>query len=104
MFPFAAAWSYSKERFFTSSAYIPIRAGEAVELVLNASGYDASFAPVTLAVADAVITVDGIVTEVKTDAEGKASITFDAAGTYVVSATSESMTLVAPVCIVTVAE
>ena len=42
--------------------------------------------------------------EVKTDAVGKAALTFDAAGTYVVSAVSESMTLVAPVCIVTVNE
>lgn len=97
-----AAWSDTYSYF--AAPAVEIRAGEAVELVLNASGYDASFAPVTLAVADAVITVDGIVTEVKTDAEGKASITFDAAGTYVVSATSESMTLVAPVCIVTVTE
>lgn len=96
------AWSDTYSYFAAPAAQV--KAGEVLELVLSASGYDANFAPVMLAVADAVITVDGAATEVKTDAEGKASLTFDAAGTYVVSAKSETMTLVAPVCIVTVNE
>ena len=39
-----------------------------------------------------------------TDAEGKAVISFVNPGTYVVSAFSGTMTLVAPVCVVTVTE
>lgn len=97
-----AAWSDTYSYF--AAPAMESKASEAVELVLYASGYDENFAPVTLAVADAVITVDGNAAEIKTDTDGKASISFDAAGTYVVSAISGSMTLVAPVCIVTVAE
>lgn len=78
--------------------------GETVSFALSASGYDADFVPVTLPVADAVLTVNGEITEARTDAEGEASLTFDAAGAYVVSAVSETMTLVSPVCIVTIAE
>ena len=96
------AWSDTYSYFAAPAAEVKV--GEAVELVLKASGFDVNFAPVTLDVEDAVITVNGEDSGVKTDAEGKASLTFDAAGTYVVSATSESMTLVAPVCIVTVNE
>ena len=75
-----------------------------VALVLCASGYDASWNPVTLAVAEAVLTVNGEKMAVITDENGQAVLTFDAAGTYTVSAVSESMTLVPPVCIVTVTE
>lgn len=96
------AWSDTYSYF--AAPAVNAKVGETVELVLSASGYDASFAPITLAVADAVITVDGAATEIRTDAEGKASVAFDAAGAYLVSAASETMTLVAPVCIVTVVE
>lgn len=75
-----------------------------VPLALSANGYDANWAPVTLPVAGAVITVNGEATAVITDENGNAVLTFAQAGVYTVSATSESMTLVPPVCIVTVTE
>lgn len=81
-----------------------VEAGEALELTLSASGYDADWNPITLAVAEAAVSVNGTATEVKTDSEGKAVLTFDKAGTYVISAESETMTLVPPVCVVTVTE
>ena len=97
-----AAWSDTYSYFNVPAA--EVKAGEALELVLTASGYDENFAPVSFAVEGAAISVDGSACEITTDAEGKVTLTFAAAGTYVVSASSETMTLVAPVCVVTVTE
>lgn len=77
--------------------------GEDVELTLSAAGYDADWNPVTLPVEGATITVNGELTEYKTDAEGKVVLSLEA-GEYIISATSEAMTLVPPVCEITVAE
>ena len=75
-----------------------------ISFTLYASGYDASWNPVTLPVADAVITVNGEATDCKTDAEGKAVLSIDQPGKYVISAVSETQNLVAPVCILTITE
>ncbi len=96
------AWSDTYSYFNVPA--MEIKVGEVAELVLTASGYDASFAPITFAVENAAITVDGFKTHNLTDAEGKTSFAFQTLGTYVMSAVSESMTLVAPVCVVTVSE
>lgn len=76
--------------------------GQEVALMLSAAAFDASWNPITLPVAGAVLTVNGEKTEVMTDENGKAVLTFDVAGTYVVSAVSDTQVLVAPVCIVVV--
>ena len=73
-------------------------AGEEISLTLKYAGYDASWNPVVLPVEGAVITIDGAATEYKTDAEGKVDVKLDKAGDIVISATSETMTLVPPVC------
>ncbi len=73
-------------------------------LTLSYAGYDASYNPVVLPVEGATITIDGVATTFKTDAEGKVSVTLDKAGDVVIGATSDSMTLVPPVCKVNVAE
>lgn len=73
-------------------------------LTLNAAGYDASWNPVILPVAGAVITVNGEKTAAVTDENGNVVLTLAEAGTCIVSAVSETMTLVPPVCIVTVTE
>lgn len=96
------AWSDTFCYFSADTA--SAETGEATELTLYASGYDESWSPVTFAVADAKITVNGKETSFTTDAKGKVSLTFDKAGTYVISANSENMTLVPPVCTVTVTE
>lgn len=72
-------------------------------LTLSYCGYDANWNPVTLAVSGAAITVDGEATEFVTDENGKATITLATAGDYVLSAVSETQTLVPPVCKVSVA-
>lgn len=94
-------WSDTFCYFDKSSA--SISKGEELTLTLVAAGYDANFAPVTIPVAGATITVDGKATDYKTDAEGKVTIKLEDAKKHVVSATSETMTLVAPVCTVSVA-
>lgn len=75
-----------------------------IALTLNAAGYDASWNPVTLPVAGANLTVNGEKTDIITDENGNAVLTLAEAGTYTVSAVSETMTLVPPVCIVNVTE
>lgn len=77
-------------------------AGAPVTLTLTASTYDAQFNPITVPVADAVITVDGISTTYKTDTEGKVTFNIGNAGVRVISAKSQKQTLVPPVCILTV--
>lgn len=93
-------WSDAYSFFDQSSA--AIKAGESVDLVLTKIGYDENFAPVEELAAGAVISIDGEATELVTDAEGKVSVTLDTAGTYVISAAAEGMTLVPPACVVTV--
>ena len=89
--------------YFTASVAAAAVNSE-ITLTLNAAGYDANWAPVTLPVAGAVLTVNGEKTDVVTDENGNAVLTLAEAGTYTVSAVSETMTLVPPVCIVTVTE
>ncbi len=73
--------------------------GESVDLTLNSIGYDENWSPITVPVSNAIITVNGVDTSVTTDKEGKATIIFEKGGTYIISARSESQTLVPPVCV-----
>lgn len=75
-----------------------------VSLTLSANGYDEAWNPVTFPVQGAVITVNGEKTEAVTDENGTVTLTFPEAGVYTLSAVSSDMTLVPPVCILTVAE
>ncbi len=77
-------------------------AGESLTLTLFAAGYDASWNPVTLPVANAVLTVNGTETAYTTDAEGKVTFTLAEAGEQIISAVSRDMILVPPCCKVTV--
>lgn len=78
--------------------------GNTVTLTLSAAGYDAEFNPITVPVANAVITVNGEATSYTTDEEGRVTVTLDQTGTLVISAVSDSMTLVPPVCVAAVSE
>ena len=87
--------------FFDSNT-VSAKEGDEISLTLKYAGYDASWNSVVLPVEGAVITIDGEATEYKTDAEGKVTVKLDKAGDIVISATSETMTLVPPVCKATV--
>ena len=76
--------------------------GEEVEVTLYGVGFDASYNPVANPVEGAIITINDKDTEFVTDAEGKATITFDGTGEHVVSAKSDSQVLVPPVLVVNI--
>jgi hypothetical protein len=71
-------------------------------LELSTSGYDEMWNPITSPLSDAVITINGIPTEFKTNSKGKVEIELSNKGNYVISAISDSVNLVPPVCNVTV--
>lgn len=97
------AWSDTYSYFAAPVA--AVAANEEVALTLFANGYDESWNPVTYPVQGAFLVVDGeVYDDVVTDAEGKFALTFPEVGVYTVSAVSNDLTLVPPVCIVTVTE
>ena len=99
------AFVYSDGKYF-SDVYcffetntVNAEKGEEIALTLKGAGYDAMWNPVTVPVKGATITVNGTATDVKTDANGNATISIEKNGTYVISAVSSSQTLVPPVCV-----
>lgn len=80
-----------------------IETNAAFELTLSAQSFDADWNPVILPVEGAVITVSGEDSTFITDANGKVSVEL-APGEYIISARSETMTLVPPVCRATISE
>lgn len=92
------AWSDAYSFFDRQTAEVAV--GGKLELTLSSAGYDAEWNPVTLPCEGAVVTAGGA--EYTTDAKGAVSVSFEKAGTYIVTASSESVTLVPPVCVVTV--
>lgn len=96
------AWSDTYCFFAAPTA--TVEAGAALTLTLSAAGYDETWAPVTLPVAGAVITVDGEATDVVTDENGVATITLTTSGLYIISAVHADITLVAPICVASVPE
>ncbi|MBO5037504.1 MAG: hypothetical protein J6D42_10535 [Clostridia bacterium] len=93
---------FSDTYTFFNELTVKATEGQSIDLTLSAAGYDENWAPITLPVEGAVITVNGEKTEFVTDAEGKVSVKIDEAGEYTISAVSETMTLVPPVCTATV--
>lgn len=78
---------------------VQVKTGDEINLALSASGYDENYNPITLPVADATITVNGVATNYVTDAQGKVTVKINKAGTCVISATSSTQILVPPVCV-----
>lgn len=76
--------------------------GGSVTLTLYAGSFDENWDVVFAPAAGAELTVDGAKTGVVTDAQGKATLTFDKPGAYLVSAVSSEVTYVPAVCNVTV--
>ena len=98
-----AGWSDVYSYFDRDTA--EVETGEALELNLSYQYWDFDMADYgSAAVSGAVITVDGEAQDVTTDENGNAVLTFDTAGTYLVSAFSDAQLLVPPVCMVTVGE
>lgn len=95
---FSDAYAY----FNVNTAYAA--ENEEITLTLFSSGYDADWNTVVAPVEEAFVLINGEASSHTTGAEGKVTLKFDAAGTYVISALSSEQTLVPPVCVVTVSE
>lgn len=93
-------WSDTYSWF--EKASVKAAAGEEIALTLKCAGYDENWNPVENTVAGAKILVDGKDTGVVTDADGKAVITVADEGKAVISAASDTMTLVPAVCVATI--
>jgi hypothetical protein len=93
-------WSDVYTYFDVSTKTVEV--GEQIELTLMAAGYDESWNPITYPVKGATITVDGAPTGIVTDENGKATFKRNEIGTTVISAKSETQTLVPPVCSINV--
>ncbi|MBQ8830470.1 MAG: hypothetical protein IJ017_02605 [Oscillospiraceae bacterium] len=72
-----------------------------VTLTLTYIGFDENWSPVDIPAANVGITVDGEVVNSVTDENGTVTLTLEK-GEHVVSAYTDAMTLVPPVCVVTV--
>ncbi len=94
--------AFSDTYAFFSAPTAEISAGASLSLTLSCTGYDASWTEISLPVADAKILIDGAATSYTTDENGKTALIFEKAGTYIVSAESETQNLVTPFVIVTV--
>lgn len=102
-FIFTDTTNFTDTYTFFNVNTLEAKAGAEIELTLSAAAFDADFNPVVKPVKDATITVDGVATTYKTDADGKVTIKIDTKGTKLISAKSATMTMVAPVCIAAVA-
>lgn len=91
--------SWSDKYCYFDKASVTAQSGESISLVLTGSGYDDNWNPVSVPVEGAKITVDGAATDFVTDADGRVSFTVSEAGSHVISAVSDSETLVPPVCV-----
>lgn len=103
------AFVYSDTKFFSDEyAFFTenvktVKQGEEIKLSLKKLGYNEMWELTEAPAANAVITVDGKATDVKTDSEGNAVITITKSGTHTISALSpEGEIITAPVCKVTV--
>ncbi|MBO7632673.1 MAG: hypothetical protein J6S78_10140 [Lachnospiraceae bacterium] len=95
--------TWSDTYCFFDKNTVSATAGDSVSVVLSAAGYAADYSQLNSQVEGATILVDGKEAGVVTDAEGKAAITFDAAGEHVISAKKDGMVMVPPLCVATVA-
>lgn len=95
------AWSDTYSYFNVNTA--TVNEGEELKLTLSAAGFDENWAPITKPVEGAKIVVNGKETSYVTDANGNVAIKTNGFAQYTtITAVSDSMTLVPPVCLVTV--
>ncbi len=97
--------AYSKFGAYSSDAVI----NEPTEFTLYQAGYDANWNMIFSPCADATITINDEETDITTDENGVATLTFDSLGTYTISATKTKIVddetvpaITAPVCKVSV--
>ncbi len=106
------AYIYENDEEFESYSYFDlankeILLDESVELqLLYASGYDELWNPIYSPCEGAIVTINGEESDVITDSDGKATLSFDAEGTYIISAKKTKIVddktvtaIIAPSCV-----
>lgn len=101
-FAYTDLTSWSDAYCYFDADAIEAAAGESVQIKLNLQSFDENWNPVAIAAEGAEIIIDGEASGLFTDEAGTVSISLEAPGTHLISAKSDSMTLVPPVCIATV--
>ncbi len=102
-FVYTDTTAFSDMYSFFNKTTASAKAGDEISLTLTGLSYDASWQLVEAPVANAVITINGSDSNYKTDANGKVTLTFSAAGEYVISAKLTEGALVPPACVANVA-
>ncbi|MBR5405994.1 MAG: hypothetical protein IK107_06825, partial [Oscillospiraceae bacterium] len=93
-----AAYSYKDaETYSDVYTFFTVVNEEKERYQLNAITFDSNFAPVAVPVANAVITVDGKETKIKTDKNGEFTLPSEKPGKYLLSAVSDEQIIVPPV-------
>lgn len=96
------AWSDQYCYFNVNAAAANV--GDEFTLTLTAASYDADYNPISVPVIGAAITINGTTTEYITDENGSVTIKLENAGTFTISAVSESETLVPPIAVLSAAD
>lgn len=99
------AFAYKNEDYSDVYCFFDINSAEAkkgdeITLTLNAIGFDEEWKTIIVPVEGAAIVIGGENSNYKTDADGKVTFKLEAEGKILISATSETQTLVPPVCMV----
>jgi len=94
--------TFSDVYTFFDKDTVAAKKNEEITLTLSASGYDENWNPVTTPLAGAAVTVDGVKTDLVTNADGTVTLTLKDSGTHIISASSDAQTIVPPVCSVVI--
>ena len=102
------AFAYTDTLMFSDSySYFDVQSitakrGDTVTVTLCSSGYDENWNICTAPVANAIILINGEDSGIRTDENGKASITIDSRKDMVLSACSNDQTITPPGCMISV--
>ena len=104
------AYAYSDTKNYSDTySYFNIESadiftGRTIDLTANYYTFDANWMPVPNPLEGAEILVNGEKTDLITDATGKVSVKFEKTGKNIITASSDKLTLIPPVCVVNVSD
>jgi hypothetical protein len=104
------AYAYSDTKNYSDAySYFNIESadiftGRTIDLTANYFTFDANWMPVLNPLNGAEILINGEKTDLITDETGKVSVKFEKAGKNIITASSDNLTLVPPMCVVNVSE
>ena len=102
-YSFADLEAWSDAYSFFSEKEVSLAPNETFTLKLSVVSFDENWNPVTAPLAGAGVTVNDIPINTLTGEDGSVLFSFPKAGEYVISAFSDELTLVPPVCVIEVA-